>query len=137
MLENETITIPVKQFLEILWGYRKSDMRDKCVPDKNITEKLRAIPGIESAVYFQERSEGEGLTIVWQLNEWRRSGLPEQRRAIEMEEHSSAASKVIAALRKKIPLDDSLLSPIAHQIVHDKNYDGLKALGISREELGL
>jgi|KBSSwiStaDraftv2_1062776.scaffolds.fasta_scaffold14219_2 hypothetical protein len=138
MDESEpTITLPISTFLSILWGYKKSDLRDKAVPGKEVVALMEAVPNIQSLCYFQKQDGCE--TLVWQLDEWKRSGLPQEVLKAKMTKHSDDADRVYQVLKKSRVgvLGTDILRAIAHQIVHESNYIGLEALGIKREEVGL
>ena len=137
-MENEPlVSVPLSYFLEILWGYRKADLRDRAVPRKEIVKILQTVPGINNYVYIQEQEGCE--TIVWQKDEWKRSGIPMENRKVEMAKHSDDAAKVYAALKaSKIGmLPEEVLRTIAHQIVHLKSTEGLRSLGIEPKDIGL
>lgn len=132
-----TITLPLSEFLSILWGYKKSDLRDRAVPGDSVVALLAAIPNIDKYVYIQKQ---EGCqTQVWQIQEWKRSGFPTEQLRTKMEKHSNDADTVFRALKgSRIGiLDVNILRTIAHQIVSLGDYTAVEALGIKREELGL
>jgi hypothetical protein len=130
------VTLPLPVFLDLLWGYRKADLRDRAVPGDIIVSALRKIPNIEEHVHF-EFIEGS-QTIVWQRAEWRRSGEKILASKKESEERFRKVEIIATELKKKVPfLGEDVLRGMGYKMVTEKDYSGLKGFGLDPIALGL
>lgn len=134
-MEEPTITLPLKEFLQILWGYKKNaELRDRAVPGEGIVSRLKAIKGYEEFVYIQE--EAGIATTVWQKNEWKTTGERQLLQKAESEKFNYNTDKIFNALYKKLPhLNKAFLRNLALNSYNTKNLEGLAIFGITEADL--
>jgi len=145
MNENEqqpapTITVPLREFLDILWGYRdRVDRRDKAVPNRTISEALATIPPEIAKSYFHIQQEAEGLPIVWQIDEWHRSGQREIETKAASNQFNYQADKLTEWLVTTIPAfgrqEVGFVRALVFVIVRDGSYETLIPFGLTPEQI--
>lgn len=138
-MEEPTITLPLSEFLKILWGYKKhAELRNRAVPGDPTVNAIKAIPNYQEYVYIQEPKEGEAdcAITVWQRSEWKESG---ERFFAKKEEHDKQnfnADMVADAISKKLPmLDKAFIRQLAYNVCNTKDFSSLKAFGIEEKDL--
>jgi len=141
-MSEPTITLPLNAFLDILWGYKdKVDRRDKAVPCAAVTEALRAVPAEHAAGRFhiQNPTGEEGLAVIWQLDEWRRSGFQEQETKKECAAYNFQTDKLTDWLMVHCPvakvLGRAAMRATSHVIVTEDNWSNLKPFGLTDEQI--
>ncbi len=134
-MEEPTITLPLKDFLQILWGYKKhAELRDRAVPGEEIVARLKAIKGYEEYIHIQE--EVGMATAVWQKSEWKTTGERQVLQKIESDKFNYNTDKIFEALQKKLPhLDKMFLRSLALNSYNAKNLEGLAIFGITEADL--
>lgn len=137
-----TITVPLRSFLEILWGYKhkERDFRDKAYPSDEIIKALESLPKEVAARYFiiQHPRPSVGMvdTAVWSKQDWQTSGYQEELAKIESAKFNYASDKLGEYLIAKFPImDKAFLKSLALQIINQKNYFVLITLGCSEAEI--
>lgn len=136
-MSEPTITLPLKSFLQILWGYKKhAELRDRATPEPEIIDALKAIPNINDYVFIQERPDC--MATVWQISEWRSSG-EKLEKAKQESDRSAYNVEVIYQTLMKNPMYSSLGNQFARDMAYnlDRNGDlaALAMFGIKKEEL--
>ena len=134
-MDEPNITLPLKDFLEILWGYKKGvELRDRAVPGEKIIARLKAVKGYEEHVHIQEQ-EG-AATIVWQKSEWKTTGERQVLQKIESDKFNHNTDKIYEALQKKLPhLDKVFLRSLALNSYNTKSIESLAIFGITEADL--
>lgn len=138
-MEEPTITLPLTEFLKILWGYKKNaELRNRAVPDAAIIEAIKAIPNYQDYVHIQEPKPEEPnfLPAVWQKSEWKESGERFFAKREEHEKENFNADMVAEAISKKLPmLDKPFIRQLAYNVCNTKDFSSLKAFGIEEKDL--
>lgn len=135
-----TITLPLRAFLDILWGYKKgAELRERAVPGQEIVTILRSIPGYEKFYHIQDpKSEDspDSLSTVWQLEYWRASGERQEIRKKENDVLYGGIDAMVDALLPKFPmLNREALRVFADGLVFNKQWPILQGYGIDTTEL--
>jgi hypothetical protein len=129
-----TVSLRLSLFLEILWGYRKSDLRDKAVPGKEVVAALEKLECGDKYFYLQKQDGCE--TIVWQIHEWRNSGQKFVEAQKKSEIYNYNVETVIEAMQKKLPmLGKEFLSTVARTALKNNNMELIYQLGVKEEDL--
>jgi len=129
------ITIPLPLFLDILWGYKKGvELRERAVPGNEIIAILSKIPQIEKYIYIQ--SNPEGLDIVWQLDEWKKSGEKQESLRQKTSELWDNIETVIQFLEPAFGiLGREALRTLASDLVTNKKWNELRGMGVDISKL--
>jgi len=134
------IPIPLSLLLPILWGYKKgADLRDRCVPGDDIIAIIEANvpPDVAAKHYVIQKpkagSNGE-LATLWHRDEWRNCGARQEEIKKNSEKFYGGMEKVLDELAPKFPmLNRSMLSQLAGDLIHKKDWATLKAFGVNTE----
>lgn len=138
MAEEPTITLPLSQFLDILWSYKKgSELRDRAVPGPEIVAALESqCPDPEGKYYVIQKTglETGVQPIVWQPGEWKTSGVPKMIRTVELKKRWGGIDSVIETLAPKFPmLTKDMLRALADDLIQKKDWSSLQAFGVNTE----
>ena len=136
--DEPTITLPISLFREIVLGYRYTsydgkeadNLRDKCVPRKEVTEIIRKIQGYEKYFHIQDTGK-DTLPLVWHIREWKESGEKRQELNAKCDKERNAADKLCALLIKKMPagISGNALKDLALEYIRtdaDLSFFGIK-----------
>jgi len=129
------IALPISQFLQILWGYKKhADLRERAVPGEDIVEALRAIPNYEQWYHIQDEEGCE--STVWQKDFWKGTGVREQERNKKLDTLWGGIDSVIETLRPKFPMfQREALRVFADGLIQERQWTTLRGMGVDTTEL--
>ena len=138
-MDEPNITLPLSEFLKILWGYKKhAELRNRAVPGEIVVEAIKQIPNYQDYVHIHEPTEPGCLQAVWQKSEWKESG---ERFYAEKEKHEKQnfnADKIAEAIGKKLPMmPKDFIRMMAHNICNSKDFKALEPFGITEQDLKL
>lgn len=140
-MEEPTITLPLSEFLKILWGYKKdAELRDRAAPGDAIIEAIKVIPNYQEYVYLQEPTpeEPKFQTQVWQIHEWKTSGERFYHQKKESEKQNYNVDAVSEAISRKLPmLDKNFVRTLAYGVCEKKDFSSLSMFGITEQDLKL
>lgn len=132
----QQITIPLHLFLQLLWGYKKGvELRDRAVPGQEIVEILRAqIPDLkEAGIYIEDKEDA--LSSVWQLAEWKSSGEKVILAKQASDKYVHNVELLAAAIFAKMPvLGMPFIRQLAHNVIHNNQWDSVKMFGLEKEQ---
>lgn len=141
------VTISLKVFLQILWGFkfRNADYRERAVPQDEVIAALEQIPFEIAQKHFKivrpkaavERAEEEFNPVVWSMDEWKKSGAPDQELRERCAKRQFAADKLTPLLVDRFgnTMGAEFCRSMALQIAGTGNFDALKIMGVSDSEL--
>jgi len=140
-MDEPNITLPLSEFLKILWGYKKdAELRNRAAPDMPVIEALKRIPNYQDYVHIQEPKPGEPAhhPQVWQKSEWKESGERFYAKKEEHEKQNFNADKIAEAIGKKLPMmPKDFIRMMAHNICNSKDFKALEPFGITEQDLKL
>ncbi len=126
-------------FLRLLWGYKKgAELRDKAVPGKEIVELIRnQVTDTKAAnIFIQDIEDCE--SVVWQLSEWKTTGEKQLKDKENSDKYNHNVELLAAAIFKKMPvLGMPFIRQLAHNVIHNKQWDSVKMFGISEQDIKL
>lgn len=127
--EEPTVNIPITYLRELMLGYRyhsydgkeADNLRDKCVPRREITEILRKTPGVEKYIHIQDTGPNS-LPLVWHIREWKEAGERRVELNNKLDKDREQAEKLFKLIRDKIPrgIDGNALMALALEWVRTK-----------------
>ena len=135
------VPIPLSRLLQLLWGYKKgADLRDRCVPGEDIVALLDAhVPADVAAKHYviqKPKAGSEGLSIVWQKDEWKTCGARDEERKIIKDKIFGGIEKVIDTLKPKFPmLTRDMIRALADDLINKKDWTTLQAFGVDTKEM--
>lgn len=136
-MSEPNITLPLSEFLKILWGYKKgAELRNRAAPDLPVIEAIKQIPNYQDYVYIQEPKPGQNhLPQVWQKSEWKESGEREMLKKEKSEKDNFNVDVIYEALLKKLPmLDKMFVRQLAYNVYETKDFSSLTPFGITEKD---
>lgn len=141
MEDDPPITMPLSEFLKILWGYKKgAELRNRAAPDLPVIEALKKVPNYQNYVHIQESQPSEQYhhPQVWQKAEWKESGEREVAKKKFHEQQNFNVDTIADAIYKKLPmLGKDFIRTLAHNVCNAKDFSSLKMFGIEEKDLKL
>lgn len=133
--EEPNITLPLRTFLNILWGYKKNvDLRERAVPGKEVIKILKAIPDYAQYYHIQENPDGEDT--VWQKDEWRNCGAKTEERDTGLRVYWQGIEDIMNVISPRFPMfNREQLRPFVEGLIQRKEWQMLRELGVVTDEL--
>ena len=148
MPDNEpTITIPLRLFLQVLWGFKYSgsmgDYRERAYPGDEIINLLeQQVPAEVSVRYYKiVRPQPSVEAVIWHADEWRNSGQREAEKKEASDTFNKRADALTDWLLKKVPMlalnGKQFVRNLSFVIVTEGNYSALQSFGMTAEQIEL
>ena len=130
-----TITLSLSLFLEVLWGYKKSDLRDRAVPGREIVQLLEEL-GPVGKNYFHIQHQPDSEPTVWQKDEWKGSGEKISARDEALRKLWKGIDHVVETIRPKFPpvFSREAIRQMASDLITQEKWETLEAMGIDCSE---
>jgi hypothetical protein len=145
--KEPTITLPLRTFLTILWGFKYQgelrDYRERAYPGEEVINALeQQIPPEIAARFFKiVRPQPSVDAVVWHVDEWKRSGQREVEFKEAQDTFNKRADALTAWLLKKVPIlaanGKDFVRNLAFVVVKDGNYTSLQCFGLTSEQIEL